>query len=147
MPGIVKVGMTRTKLERRLRELYATGVPVPFECFCAKLMDDPYPVEQAILNAFDPFKMEEREFLRVEPSIIQCVLNLFTGTWYVRDMQYHETMPVAAVTRIEGQVLAGAGGRAKKPRAPRVRAVAPQATVNISTEPVSAPALADGQSA
>lgn len=33
MPGLVKIGMTtRDNLDARMRELYGTGVPVPFEC-------------------------------------------------------------------------------------------------------------------
>ncbi len=33
MPGLVKIGMTTQEdIERRMRELYTTGVPVPFEC-------------------------------------------------------------------------------------------------------------------
>ena len=33
MPGMVKIGMTqRADLEQRMKELYGTGVPVPFEC-------------------------------------------------------------------------------------------------------------------
>jgi len=33
MPGVVKIGMTtREDMDARMRELYSTGVPVPFEC-------------------------------------------------------------------------------------------------------------------
>lgn len=33
MPGIVKIGKTTRKdLLQRMKELYTTGVPVPFEC-------------------------------------------------------------------------------------------------------------------
>ena len=33
MPGLVKIGMTtREDIDTRMRELYSTGVPVPFEC-------------------------------------------------------------------------------------------------------------------
>ena len=32
MPGLVKIGMTtRPELDTRLKELYTTGVPVPFD--------------------------------------------------------------------------------------------------------------------
>ena len=46
MPGLVKIGMTtRCEIDSRLKELYTTGVPVPFDveyacevdaCDCAK---------------------------------------------------------------------------------------------------------------
>lgn len=33
MPGLLKIGLTTRKdLSARLRELYTTGVPVPFRC-------------------------------------------------------------------------------------------------------------------
>ena len=33
MPGLVKIGMTtRDSVDTRMKELYSTGVPVPFEC-------------------------------------------------------------------------------------------------------------------
>lgn len=33
MPGLVKIGQTkRDKMDARLKELYGTGVPLPFEC-------------------------------------------------------------------------------------------------------------------
>ena len=32
MPGLVKIGMTtRLDIDTRMKELYSTGVPVPFE--------------------------------------------------------------------------------------------------------------------
>ena len=33
MPGMVKIGMTeRSEMDARLKELYTTGVPLPFDC-------------------------------------------------------------------------------------------------------------------
>lgn len=33
MPGLVKIGMTtRSDIDARMKELYSTGVPVPFDC-------------------------------------------------------------------------------------------------------------------
>ena len=33
MPGLVKIGMTdRDDVQRRMSDLYTTGVPLPFEC-------------------------------------------------------------------------------------------------------------------
>ena len=33
MPGLVKIGMTTQEdIDKRMKELYTTGVPVPFEC-------------------------------------------------------------------------------------------------------------------
>ena len=34
-PGYIKIGKTKTDVDRRLSELYSTGVPLPFECVYA----------------------------------------------------------------------------------------------------------------
>ena len=37
MPGLVKIGMTtRDCVEERMKELYGTCIPAPFDCDCAK---------------------------------------------------------------------------------------------------------------
>tara|TARA_B100000780_G_scaffold162481_1_gene113595 strand:+ start:237 stop:377 length:141 start_codon:yes stop_codon:yes gene_type:complete len=33
MPGLVKIGRTSGSIEKRMRDLYKTGVPIPFNCF------------------------------------------------------------------------------------------------------------------
>ena len=38
MPGIVKIGKTKN-LEQRIKDLYTTGVPAPFECYYAVEVD------------------------------------------------------------------------------------------------------------
>lgn len=46
MPGLVKICMTTQEdIDKRMKELYTTGVPVPFECqFACKVKkgDPPY---------------------------------------------------------------------------------------------------------
>jgi len=38
MPGLIKIGRTTRKdIKARMRELYTTGVPLPFECLSAKV--------------------------------------------------------------------------------------------------------------
>lgn len=32
MPGYYKVGYSTTSIEQRMKELYKTGVPIPFKC-------------------------------------------------------------------------------------------------------------------
>ncbi len=40
MPGLVKIGMTAQEdIDKRMKELYTTGVPVPFECQYACKVD------------------------------------------------------------------------------------------------------------
>ena len=72
MPGIVKIGKTsRTDLQNRMKELYTTGVPVPFECVyacCIKLshMDK---LETTLHSAFEPYRVNKnREFFSIKPE-------------------------------------------------------------------------------
>lgn len=72
MPGIVKIGMTtRGNLEVRLKELYGTGVPVPFECAfaCKVKKEDAAKLEHALHVAFAPYRVNpKREFFEIDPA-------------------------------------------------------------------------------
>ena len=65
MPGLVKIGMTTQEdIDKRMKELYTTGVPVPFECKLHK--------------AFDPQRINQnREFFRINVEQAQAILELF----------------------------------------------------------------------
>ena len=71
MPGLVKIGMTTQEdIDKRMRELYTTGVPVPFECqfACKVKKGDCAKIEKALHTAFEPQRINaNREFFR-EPS-------------------------------------------------------------------------------
>lgn len=81
MPGLVKIGMTtRHELDVRLKELYTTGVPVPFDveyacevkaCNCAKL-------EKALHTAFEPNRLNvNREFFQIKKEQAIAILEIF----------------------------------------------------------------------
>ena len=81
MPGLVKIGMTtRPELDVRLKELYTTGVPVPFDveyacevkaCNCAKL-------EKALHTAFEPNRLNvNREFFQIKKEQAIAILEIF----------------------------------------------------------------------
>lgn len=54
MPGLIKIGKTsRIDLEKRLKELYTTEVPLPFKCEYACLVDNMDEAEKALHAAFD----------------------------------------------------------------------------------------------
>lgn len=79
MPGIVKIGMTsREDMDARLRELYTTGVPLPFDCVYACKVDCFKELEQALHEAFEPQRINpNREFFRIKPSQAIGILKLF----------------------------------------------------------------------
>ena len=57
MPGLVKIGMTTQEdIDKRMKELYTTGVPVPFECqfACKVKKGDCAKIEKALHTAFAP---------------------------------------------------------------------------------------------
>lgn len=81
MPGIVKIGMTeRSEMDSRLRELYTTGVPLPFDCkFACKVnKSECGKIEKALHTAFAPQRVNaNREFFRILPEQAIAILELF----------------------------------------------------------------------
>lgn len=70
MPGLVKIGVTsQLDLESRLKQLYTTGVPVPFECYYACRVLVEKSVEENLHFAFGAFRINaNREFFKMEPE-------------------------------------------------------------------------------
>ena len=53
MPGLIKVGITgQADVESRMKQLYTTGVPVPFECNYACKVKNSSDAEKALHFAF-----------------------------------------------------------------------------------------------
>ena len=74
MPGYVKVGRT-TNLEQRMKSLYRTPVPLPFECFYACSVEDGPEVEKWLFDIFDDRRVSKnREFFEVAPERIAVAL-------------------------------------------------------------------------
>ena len=90
MPGLVKIGMTRQEdLEKRMKELYTTGVPVPFECqFACKVNNkDCAKIEKALHTAFDPQRVNKnREFFKINVEQAKVILELFHHTDVTEDV-------------------------------------------------------------
>ncbi len=81
MPGLVKIGMTtRENMDTRMKELYSTGVPVPFDCeFACKVKKaDCAKIEKALHTAFNPQRINpNREFFRIQVEQAKVILELF----------------------------------------------------------------------
>lgn len=81
MPGLVKIGMTTQEdIDKRMRELYTTGVPVPFECqfACRVKKGDCGKIEKALHTAFAPQRINaNREFFRIQVEQAKAILELF----------------------------------------------------------------------
>ncbi len=78
MPGLVKIGMTtQAEVDERMRQLYGTGVPVPFECMFACQVKDAAEVEKAFHFGFGSHRINpNREFFRIEPERVIALLKL-----------------------------------------------------------------------
>lgn len=80
MPDLVKIGMTtRNEIDSRMRELYSTGVPFPFECeyACKVLVYDCVKIEKALHIAFHPYRVNaSREFFKILPEQAIAILKL-----------------------------------------------------------------------
>jgi len=84
MPGLVKIGMTAQEdIDKRMKELYTTGVPVPFECqfACRVKKSDCVKIEKALHTAFEPQRINaNREFFRINVGQAKAILELFHHT-------------------------------------------------------------------
>ena len=89
MPGLVKIGKTTRKSVRvRLKNLYSTGVPVPFECAYAAKVKDAAEVEKAFHTAFAPNRINpNREFFEIESEQAIALLRLFAIEEVTPDVQ------------------------------------------------------------
>ena len=83
MPGIVKIGQTsRDDVQGRMKELYGTGVPLPFECAIAIEVDDKHDdaLEKALHKAFDPSRLNSRrEFFQIDAEQVAAILSVWPG--------------------------------------------------------------------
>ena len=77
MPGYVKVGKTTDEIEKRMKSLDTTGVPLPFECFYAARVADMDFVERQLHDAFDDTRTRaRREFFEIDPARVGSALKL-----------------------------------------------------------------------
>src|SRR3989338_6830124 len=74
MPGYVKIGRT-TNLNQRLKSLYRTQVPLPFEVFYACAVENGIEVELCLFDIFEERRVsKDREFFEVPPERVAVAL-------------------------------------------------------------------------
>jgi hypothetical protein len=77
MPGLVKVGRTSNDLAGRIKQLFQTGVPLPFELFFACEVTNATFVESQLHDAFGDHRVSRnREFFRIAPERVKAALSL-----------------------------------------------------------------------
>ena len=69
MPGLVKVGFTIRLSEDRIKALYTTGVPAPFEVQFRLMISNPKVVEDRAHKLLDDFRVNpKREFFMTDTA-------------------------------------------------------------------------------
>ena len=78
MPNLIKIGYTsRNDLNERIKELYSTGVPTPFECYYACQVEDGKRIEQILHILFKEDRVNnKREFFTTQPEKVEIELSL-----------------------------------------------------------------------
>jgi T5orf172 domain len=109
MPGIVKIGhTTRSEIQQRMRELFTTGVPVPFECAFACETEDCKLLEQALHIAFGPNRIHPgREFFSIETHQPIAILKLFQKKEVTNEVNAQIDNTTTATDRVAGVKLKG----------------------------------------
>jgi len=75
MPGLIKIGRTNTDLATRIKGLYTTSVPLPFELFYACEVARADFVESSLHEAFGDHRVSKgREFFRLAPERARAAL-------------------------------------------------------------------------
>lgn len=107
MPGIYKIGITtRNDIQTRIRELFTTSIPVPFECVYACKVENYKKVESAIHFAFDPERVNpQREFFKTDPDRVIAILNLVEVENITNTIQHKADGKISAIDIESGEKL------------------------------------------
>ena len=77
MPGLIKIGCTNGELASRIKQLYSSGVPLPFELFYACEVTNCVSVESKLHDAFGDHRISKgREFFRIAAERAKAALSL-----------------------------------------------------------------------
>ncbi|MGV6852803.1 MAG: GIY-YIG nuclease family protein [bacterium] len=103
MPDIIKIGKTERPIEQRMRDLYTSGVPVPFECFHASVVDRSKNVESRLHSAFEKYRVNKnREFFEINPESVLEILEMVELQDVTPNVDVVETVEdTKAMTRLE----------------------------------------------
>jgi len=114
MPGLVKIGKTtQIEIEERMKQLYGTGVPVPFDCAFACQVKNASEVEKALHFAFGVTRINpNREFFKIEPERVVAVLKLLEVNDITQQVEKTIESDVSASDKQSAQVLK----EARRPR-------------------------------
>jgi len=115
MPNLIKIGVTgQSDVEGRMKQLYTSGVPVPFECHFAYRVENAFSVEKTLHYAFGDSRVNpNREFFKVAPDRVVAVLKLVLG----EEVTLQVNQELTSETTVEDRE---SGERLKKSRRPNL---------------------------
>jgi T5orf172 domain len=107
MPGLVKIGKTtQLEVDERMKQLYSTGVPVPFDCAFACQVKDAHEVEKALHFAFGNTRVNpNREFFKIEADRVISVLKLLKVDDITAQFEHKLEADIEAVDKQSAQQL------------------------------------------
>lgn len=107
MPGLVKIGKTtQLEVDERMKQLYGTGVPVPFDCAFACQVKNANEVEKALHFAFGNSRINpNREFFKIEAERVIAVLKLLKVDDITIQFEQQLEADMAAVDKQSAQNL------------------------------------------
>lgn len=77
MPDYIKIGTTRGTIQKRMKQLYTSAVPVPFECHYAAEVEISKNVEKRLHRAFDKYRVNKnREFFEIEAAAVAEIIRM-----------------------------------------------------------------------
>lgn len=114
MPGLVKIGKTtQLEVDERMKQLYGTGVPVPFDCEFACQVKDASEVEKALHFAFGNTRVNpNREFFRIEAERVIAVLKLLKVDDITKEFEHQIEVDLDTVDKQSAQNIKNS----KRPR-------------------------------
>jgi T5orf172 domain len=107
MHGLVKIGKTtQLEVDERMKQLYSTGVPVPFDCAFACQVKDAHEVEKALHFAFGNTRINpNREFFKIEADRVISVLKLLKVDDITAQFEHKLEADIEAVDKQSAQQL------------------------------------------
>lgn len=80
IPDMVKIGFTDTTVEQRMRDLFQTGVPTPFKCYCAYSFEEGKLIERKLHEWLRGCRVyAKREFFEIDPEAVRTMLMGLNG--------------------------------------------------------------------
>jgi len=106
MPGLVKIGKTTNpEVEGRMKQLYGTGVPVPFDCAFACQVKDASEVEKSLHFAFGNARINpNREFFKIEAERVISILKLLKVEDITEQFEHQIEADIEVVDKQSAQI-------------------------------------------